>query len=46
MVMSMEAHITLERLGDELRDIFKFDHGQQFTLKWLDEEGMDKRPWT
>lgn len=35
----MASHISLEGLVEDMKDIFKFDRDQEFTLKWLDEEG-------
>ncbi|KAJ7393573.1 hypothetical protein OS493_006558 [Desmophyllum pertusum] len=35
----METRISLEKFCDDMRDIFKFDEDDDFTLKWLDEEG-------
>ena len=40
MVLSMETRITLEKFCGDMRDIFKFDEDDDFTLKWLDEEGQ------
>ncbi|XP_027055550.1 protein kinase C iota type-like isoform X1 [Pocillopora damicornis] len=39
MVLSMENRITLEKFCDEMRDIFRFGEEDEFTMKWLDEEG-------
>jgi len=39
MVLSMETRITLEKFCDDMRDIFKFGGDDDFTMKWLDEEG-------
>lgn len=39
MVLSMETRITLEKFCDDMRGIFKFGEDDDFTLKWLDEEG-------
>lgn len=39
MVLSMETRITLEKFCDDMRDIFKFGEDDEFTMKWLDEEG-------
>lgn len=39
MVLSMETRITLEKFCEDMRDIFKFHEEEDFTMKWLDEEG-------
>lgn len=39
MVLSMQSRITLEKFYTDMRDIFKFDEDDEFTMKWLDEEG-------
>lgn len=39
MVLSMETSITLEKFYHDMRGIFKFGEGVEFTMKWLDEEG-------
>lgn len=39
MVLSMETRITLEKFCEDMRGIFKFGDDDEFTLKWLDEEG-------
>ncbi|UXI15247.1 ubiquitin carboxyl-terminal hydrolase 5 [Sarcoptes scabiei] len=39
MVIYIQPIITLETLCQEMRDICKFDHQQNFTIKWVDEEG-------
>ena len=36
----MENRITLEKFCDEMRDIFRFGEEDEFTMKWLDEEGL------
>ena len=43
MVLSMETRITLEKFCGDMRDIFKFDEDDEFTLKWLDEEGKSSK---
>lgn len=40
MVLSMETRITLEKFCGDMRDIFKFEEEDDFTMKWLDEEGQ------
>jgi len=39
MVTYIEPIITLEALCKEMRDICKFQLDQNFTMKWVDEEG-------
>lgn len=39
MVLSMQSRITLEKFCADMRGIFKFDEDDEFTMKWLDEEG-------
>lgn len=39
MVVYIAPHIRLEELFTLLRDICRFEPGQLFTLKWVDEEG-------
>lgn len=39
MCLSMEERITMENFCNDMREIFKFQKGEDFTLKWLDEEG-------
>lgn len=48
MVLSMETRITMEKFCDDLRYIFKFHEEEDFTMKWLDEEGKnssDRYSW-
>jgi hypothetical protein len=40
MVTYIEPMITLEALCKEMRDICKFSLDQNFTMKWVDEEGI------
>jgi hypothetical protein len=40
MVTYIEPMITLEALCREMRDICKFSLDQNFTMKWVDEEGI------
>lgn len=39
MCLSMDPHIKMLDFVDEMREIFKFGEEQNFTMKWLDEEG-------
>lgn len=39
MVTYIDPNVTLESLCNEMRDICKFDTEQEFTMKWVDEEG-------
>lgn len=39
MITYITAHITLEQLCQEMRDICRFASEQVFTMKWVDEEG-------
>jgi len=39
LVTSIEADISYEGLLAEMKDICKFEEGQPFTIKWVDEEG-------
>lgn len=39
----METRITLEKFCEDMRDIFKFHEEEDFTMKWLDEEGSKSR---
>lgn len=39
MIIYIQPIITLENLCQEMREICKFDHEQNFTMKWVDEEG-------
>lgn len=39
MIIYIQPVITLETLCQEMREICKFDHEQNFTMKWVDEEG-------
>ena len=39
MVLTMETRITLEKFCYDMREIFKFGDEDDFTMKWLDEEG-------
>lgn len=41
MVTYIEPLITLEGLCKEVRDICKFNYDQLFTMKWVDEEGIN-----
>ena len=36
----MDPKIRYEALLAELREIYKFESKEKFTLKWIDEEGM------
>ena len=40
MCLSMEERITMENFCNDMREIFKFQRDEDFTLKWLDEEGI------
>ena len=37
----MDPRISYHSLLSDLRDIYKFDAKENFTLKWIDEEGMN-----
>ena len=37
----ISPNTTMNRLFDELKTICRFDEQQQFTVKWLDEEGEE-----
>jgi predicted ATPase len=37
----MDPHIKMINFIDEMKEIFKFGEEQDFTMKWLDEEGKD-----
>ena len=39
MVTNFENDITYEGMCCEVMDICKFDTGQPFTIKWVDEDG-------
>lgn len=39
MITYIDAHITIEQLCQEMRDICRFSQDQVFTMKWVDEEG-------
>ncbi|KAH9420487.1 hypothetical protein DERP_000913 [Dermatophagoides pteronyssinus] len=39
MIIYIQPIITLENLCQEMREICKFDNEQNFTMKWVDEEG-------
>lgn len=39
MVVYVSAHVSIEEFFGLLREICKFEAGQLFTLKWVDEEG-------
>jgi len=39
LITNLDSDMTFEGLCAEMRDICKFDEGQPFTIKWLDEEG-------
>ncbi|XP_046343413.2 protein kinase C iota type-like isoform X1 [Haliotis rufescens] len=39
LVTSIKNEITYEDFRGEIKEICKFDAGQPFTVKWLDEEG-------
>lgn len=41
MVTEISSRITYEELCLEMRDICKFKDSQLFTMKWVDEEGMN-----
>lgn len=35
----MDPRTSYDSLQDDLRDLYKFDPKEKFTLKWIDEEG-------
>ena len=39
MIIYIQPIISLETLRQEMRDICKFSINQDFTMKWIDEEG-------
>ena len=39
MVTYINPDITLEKLYKEIKDICRFSEDQEFTVKWIDEEG-------
>ena len=41
MITRLDHDITYAGLCSEVRDICKFDEHQPFTMKWVDEEGID-----
>ncbi|PKU29516.1 protein kinase c iota type [Limosa lapponica baueri] len=43
MITYFEPSISFEGLCSEVRDMCSFDNEQLFTMKWIDEEGPDKR---
>lgn len=40
MCLSMGDRVKLDTFCSDMRDIFKFQKDEDFTLKWLDEEGI------
>ena len=38
----MDPQIRYEALLAELREIYKFESKEKFTLKWIDEEGKSE----
>lgn len=39
MITYINQHITVDRLCQEMREICRFIPDQEFTMKWVDEEG-------
>lgn len=40
MITHFEPSISYEGLSGEVRDMCSMDNDQQFTMKWIDEEGV------
>ena len=41
--LNMNPRITYQSLLGDLRDIYKFHPKENFTLKWIDEDGMNPK---
>ena len=39
MCLTMDQNITFDDLGDDIRELLKFESEENFTMKWIDEEG-------
>ncbi|XP_074040786.1 protein kinase C iota type isoform X2 [Leptinotarsa decemlineata] len=40
LITYIDQSITLEQLRQEIREICRFTHDQEFTMKWIDDEGI------
>ncbi|KAG5216030.1 hypothetical protein JEQ12_001606 [Ovis aries] len=43
MITHFEPSISFEGLCNEVRDMCSFDNEQLFTMKWIDEEGLQSQ---